>query len=225
MEHSSSPTVAQMVLEDPACARVFQRHRIDFCCAGEQTLEAACAGRGVEVAVVRAEIEIARGGRQAGASDDPRLLSTRALLERIVGKHHSYLRHTLPAVAALAGKVARVHGSREPKLLALAAAVNELAETLEPHIDEEEEVLFPALAEDREATSDLLQMTDEHRAVAALLDRIHDASDGFVTPAWGCASYRALSSELRALDADVREHVHLENHVLLPRFGSGSTEP
>jgi regulator of cell morphogenesis and NO signaling len=168
MENFNSPTVAQMVLEDPACAGVFQRHRIDFCCAGHQTLE---------------------------------------------------------AVTALAAKVARVHGSRVPKLIQLATAVNELADTLEPHLDDEEEVLFPALAKGRAAPSELRQMAEEHRAIAAILDRIHEASDGFVAPAWACASYRALSSDLRALDTDVREHVHLENHVLLPRFLSVPGEP
>ena len=224
MDSPSSPTVAQMVLEAPASAAVFQRHRIDFCCAGNQTLEAACAERGLEVAVVRGEIEAARGERAASPPGDPRLLSTRELLERIVGKHHGYLRRALPAVVPLAAKIARVHGGREPKLLQLVTAVRELAETLEPHIDEEEQVLFPALAEGRAATSDLRQMVVEHRTVAAILDRIHDASDGFRVPSWGCASYRALASELRALDADVRAHVHLENHVLLPRFLSGSGE-
>lgn len=210
-----------MVLDDPTCARVFQRHRIDFCCAGEQTLEAACAGRGVEVAQVRAELEAAKAERAAGAADDPRQLSTRALLARIIGKHHDYLRQTLPLVTPLAAKVARVHGGREPNLLRLAAAVQELAQTLDAHMDDEEQVLFPGLAEGRDMTAELLEMLEEHRAVAVILDRIDEASGGFRSPDWACASFRALSRQLVALDADIREHVHLENHVLLPRFAKG----
>ena len=39
-----------------------------------------------------------------------------------------------------------------------------------------------------------------------------------MTPEWGCSSYRVLMSELEALEGDVLRHVHLENHVLMPRF-------
>ena len=224
MEHSSSPTLAQMVLEDPACADVFQHHRIDFCCAGHRTLESACVAQGIEVARVRADLEAVKRDGSVGPSSDPRRLSTSALLSLIVSKHHGYLRRALPAAVALSGKVARVHGGRQPKLLELATAVSELADTLEPHLDEEEQSLFPALEEGRAPRADVSHMLDEHLAVAVMLDRIHDASDGFAAPSWGCASYRALVAELRALDADVREHVHLENHVLLPRFVPGSPQ-
>jgi regulator of cell morphogenesis and NO signaling len=218
MEDQSSSTVAEIVLENPASVPVFQRHRIDFCCAGGQTLQAACARRGLDVGAVQAELEEAKHHRTGGSNEDPRQLTTRALLTRIIGKHHGYLRRVLPAVALLTAKVARVHGDRQPKLPALAAAVEELVDVLEPHMALEEEVLFPAMAQERGVTSMLGQMLDEHRSVADVLDRIFEASDGFQTPSWACASYRALAVELRALDADLREHVHLENHVLLPRF-------
>jgi regulator of cell morphogenesis and NO signaling len=39
-------------------------------------------------------------------------------------------------------------------------------------------------------------------------------------PPWGCNSYRALFCELRTVDGDIREHVHLENNVLRPRFAA-----
>jgi regulator of cell morphogenesis and NO signaling len=130
----------------------------------------------------------------------------------------------LPAVRALASKVARVHGGREPKLRSLQAAVEELADLLAPHLEREERVLFPLLLEAGEARpearAELEQMAGEHRAVAVLLERIHEASDGFRVPPWGCNSYRALFSELRTVDGDIREHVHLENNVLRPRFAA-----
>ncbi len=39
-------------------------------------------------------------------------------------------------------------------------------------------------------------------------------------PEWACNSYRALFSELQALETDVLQHVHLENHALRPRFST-----
>jgi regulator of cell morphogenesis and NO signaling len=65
-------------------------------------------------------------------------------------------------------------------------------------------------------------MLDEHLAVAAQLEQIRSASDGFVVPEWGCNSYRILCSELEQLERDTFAHVHLENYVLLPRFSAAA---
>ena len=61
-------------------------------------------------------------------------------------------------------------------------------------------------------------MEDEHRGVAQLLERIRAYSDEFLAPDWACASYRTLVLELAQLQSDVHVHVHLENHLLKPRF-------
>jgi len=54
--------------------------------------------------------------------------------------------------------------------------------------------------------------------VGRALDRIRDLTDDFATPDWGCTSYRLAMAELDDLTTDVLRHVHLENHVLMPRF-------
>jgi regulator of cell morphogenesis and NO signaling len=54
--------------------------------------------------------------------------------------------------------------------------------------------------------------------VGDLLARIRALTAGFTTPEWGCNTYRVLMAELDGLEADVLRHVHLENHVLAPRF-------
>ena len=64
-------------------------------------------------------------------------------------------------------------------------------------------------------------MYEDHVAVGALLGRIRELSDEFATPEWGCNSYRVYMAELAALEEDVLRHVHLENHVLMPRFAAG----
>jgi regulator of cell morphogenesis and NO signaling len=217
-----TPTVAVLALEHPACVGVFLKHRIDFCCAGDVTVAEACAARGLDANAVQAELDAVIRDSAGAPIADPRAVPTEALISHIVARHHGYLRRTLPTVLALATKVARVHGQREPKLRSLAVAVQELMETLEPHLDHEEKALFPVLASGQAdaatTVGELADMTSDHRAVAQLLERIQDASDGFRVPPWGCNSYRALFSELKTMDADIREHVHLENHVLAPRF-------
>ena len=216
-------TVASLVLDHSECAAVLQRHRIDYCCRGDTTLAAACRDRRLDVDTVIGELECAIHQRRGDHDDDPRALSSQALLAFIVSRYHAPLRRTLPFVRTLAAKVARVHGEHNPHLRELDAVVEELAETLEAHIDDEEVRLFPALSQPRPDAGDLLKATrDEHAVVGELLGRMRTAADEYAVPDWACNSYRSLFRELERLESDVLRHVHLENHVLLPRFQGGA---
>jgi regulator of cell morphogenesis and NO signaling len=222
----SHHTVAQIVLDHSECAEVFQRHRIDYCCHGEVSIEAAAAARKVSADALLAEltaaIEARQGARAAPNALDPRSLSTPRLVAHIIATHHEYLRRTLPTVRQLAAKVRRVHGDKNPKLHELDEAVEALSAALLPHLDQEEDSIFPTLtakAVDREAAKrELAAMVEDHLAVATLLERVRAASDEFTLPDWACNSYRTLFSELEQIEKDVFTHVHLENHVLCPRF-------
>lgn len=220
-------TLARVVVEHPTCAAVFRRHRLDFCCHGAVTLEEAARSLGLEVETLLAEVEAAVAAPAQNPELDLPTVSTPRLVAHIVSTHHEYLRRTLPAVQQMAHKVHRVHGDRNGSLAELALVVDALAEALLPHLEEEETVLFPALCArepDRAALAvQLAAMQEEHHAVAVLLARVHSASDGLVAPSWACTTYRTLVSELSRLEADTFTHVHLENHLLLPRFVAVTT--
>jgi regulator of cell morphogenesis and NO signaling len=221
-----SATVAQIVTEHTVAARVFQRHGIDYCCHGNVTVPQACQDGRLDPNALFGQLEAAIAESEDRTEDDPRALSTAALVARIVDRHHGYLRRALPYIEPIMAKVARVHGPRDASLAQLRDAFGELAASLEPHLEEEEEVLFPALmARTPDATAlnrQLAQMHEEHLAVGDLLARIRTLTSGFQAPEWGCSTYRVLMSELDALEADILRHVHLENHVLAPRFGAAA---
>jgi regulator of cell morphogenesis and NO signaling len=225
----SSQTVANLVLDHSECAQVFQRHRIDFCCRGEMSLAAAASSRNLPLPTLLDDLTAAISERSGDRSRDLRELSTPRLVAHIVAIHHEYLRKTLPFVVALAAKVSRVHGDKNPKLRDLHAAVDELSAVLLPHLDVEENELFPSLMVKQvnhvEAARALAEMLEEHRAVGALLERLRAAADDYVLPEWACTSYRTLFAELARVEGDVFTHVHLENHVLAPRFDASRAEP
>ena len=50
-------TLADIVVANPAAARVFEVHAIDYCCHGQRPLEQACAEAGIDPAVVQGEID------------------------------------------------------------------------------------------------------------------------------------------------------------------------
>lgn len=215
-------TVADLVLDHSACARVLQRHRIDFCCGGQISIEEAASKHGIETEALLSELARAIEGRQGAEESDPRALSTPRLIAHIVAKHHEYLRNTFPVVLALSEKVGRVHGDHNPKLRDLATAVDTLATTVLKHLDVEEQELFPALVAKQSEKAALAEglgaMMDDHLAVAKLLADIRAASEDFTLPDWACNSYRTLFAELQHLESDIFTHVHLENHVLKRRF-------
>lgn len=224
-----SDTVAQIVAKHSETAAVFQKHRIDFCCRGNVTVAQACAGREQDPDGVFAELEQAvreRAGEPRG--EDLRTFSTAALLARIVDRHHGYLRRALPIIEPLLGKVVAVHAEHNPKLAAVQRAFRDLVGMLAPHLDFEEEVLFPELVRaggpPGGAREHLDGMAKEHVAVGLKLAQMRDSADDFSTPSWGCNSYRALMAELERLEIDILHHVHLENHVLMPRF-AGQNPP
>jgi regulator of cell morphogenesis and NO signaling len=223
-----SATLAQLVTEHPAAARIFQKHGMDYCCHGNVSVAEACLRVPLDAEVVFAELEEAIGETRldADAQDDPRALSMAALIARVVDRHHVYARRALAHVAPIMEKVSRVHGPRDPRLHELEAAFRKLSGALPPHLDEEEEVLFPALLaaepDRRLVSQELDRMQVDHLAVGDLLARIRTLAHGFSTPEWGCATYRVLMTELEALETDTLRHVHLENHVLAPLASSAA---
>lgn len=223
MELNTEMSVAQIVLDHSECARVFQRHRIDYCCKGELPLAQACAQRGADPHQVLSELEQAvraRGGASSGVQAGE--LPTGALIQHLTERYHRTLRDALPLVVGLAKKVARVHGAHNPRLLDLEVQVRALDEAMVPHMDQEEAVLFPALTTSSPdavvVQRELATMHADHLAVAQVLEAIRAAAEDFTLPEWACTSYRTLFRELEAIEQDLFAHVHLENHVLMPRF-------
>ena len=43
------------------------------------------------------------------------------------------------------------------------------------------------------------------------------ASSGYAAPADACVSYQALYRALAEFEADLHQHIHLENNILFPR--------
>jgi regulator of cell morphogenesis and NO signaling len=217
-------TVGDIVLRHPETARVFERHRIDFCCGGQVRLAQACERAGLDGAAILEALEIA--AKEIGAPrHDVSKLPTASLIATIIHQHHDYLREAMPRIQAQMAKVASVHGEHNPKLRSLEPAVSELCETLAKHLDAEERVLFPALLAGGPAlviARELASMVEDHLAVGAALRNIRALADDFVVPEWGCTTYRLLFSGLAEMEADIHLHVHLENNVLLPRFAKAS---
>ena len=217
-------TVGEVVAEDYARAAVFQRFGIDFCCGGGRTIRSACDRVGADYEVVsRAIAGVANLGVSVEPSTDPRSWTLEVLTDHIVSEHHAYVRETLPVLRQFTTKVAHVHGARHIELNEIRILVEALGRELERHMEDEESVLFPQLAESESQSGPadlsgvLVPLEDDHDRAGALMARIRELSGGFTPPADACTTYRAAFAKLEEFEADLHRHVHLENNVLFPR--------
>jgi regulator of cell morphogenesis and NO signaling len=93
-------------------------------------------------------------------------------------------------------------------------------------------VLFPYIKELEEAASQrrrapqapfgsisnpVHMMELEHESAGKALGEIHTLSGAYTPPESACFSYRMLYSALKEFEADLHQHVHLENNILFPR--------
>jgi len=153
-------------------------------------------------------------------------------LVRIVATHHRYLRERQPILQGWLATLAERHGANHPEFHQVRAAFETLSVALLRHMDKEENILFPyveALWHAREhgrpspanpfgtIVNPIRMMEQEHREAEDLLARLRLLTDGYQPPKDGCTTCRACYAELARFDADLHQHVHLENDVLFPR--------
>jgi regulator of cell morphogenesis and NO signaling len=228
---TTEKTVREYALETPGATRVFEKLRIDYCCGGGRTLADACAAAGVEVAEVERLLRTADVS-QSGASAEVPTGPLSGLIDYILEKHHTFTRDEMERITALAEKVATKHGENRPELLTVRKLFRRLCDDLRPHMFKEEMVLFPYIKQLEQAAAEakpapfapfgtvrnpVRMMMLEHDTAGEILRELRATSGDYSAPADGCMSYQALYRALEEFEADLHQHIHLENNVLFPR--------
>jgi regulator of cell morphogenesis and NO signaling len=223
-----SARIGDIVLATPAAMRVFESLNIDYCCGGHRSLADACAQAGQDLHDVLPLLETlpAPGAVQEGPqkwADAP----LDQLADYIETTHHVFTRSELARVAPLMEKVLHVHGDHHPELDRIADLFAALAGDLMPHLEKEEQILFPfirSLAAGQggpghcgSVQNPIRVMTNEHEAAGDILHELRELTEDYTAPADACGSFRSLYMGLAALEADLHQHIYLENHILFPR--------
>jgi regulator of cell morphogenesis and NO signaling len=129
-------------------------------------------------------------------------------------------------------KVGAKHGENHPEITDIQRLFTEVGREMIMHMRKEEQILFPYIDALEKATSahssveppffqtvrnPIHAMMKEHDAAGELVKQIRNASSEYTAPADACTSYKALYQDLREFEADLHQHVHLENNILFPR--------
>jgi regulator of cell morphogenesis and NO signaling len=211
--------VGQIAAEHPLATRVFARHRIDYCCGGGRPLAEVCRAKNLEPQQVLDEIgrEISpAGGNMDRWTDSP----LPDLIDHILTAYHMPLHEELPRLEAMADKVVRVHGDKDPERLGeLLALFRGLKAELDSHLMKEEAILFPMIRRGlgAGAKGPVAVMLREHDDAGGALLRLRELTDDYTVPDGACNTWRALWAGLAALETALHEHIHLENNILFPR--------
>lgn len=220
---STTTTLGDVVTEAPGAARVFERHGLDYCCGGNQSVGEACQSAGIEADAVLQEL----AALEPAPVPDWAGMAPAELVDHLEATHHVYLHEELGLLSELAAKVASVHGERHPELLEVRRTYDELHAELAPHLMKEEQVLFPMIRELAAADAapsfhcgslqnPISVMLSEHDRAGELLEQLRSLTSDYALPDDACASYTSLYQRLAALEADTHMHVHKENNILFP---------
>jgi regulator of cell morphogenesis and NO signaling len=233
MNATTENTVRELALEKPGAARVFEKLGIDYCCGGKQTLEQACRAGGVSVDEVLAALEVAPPTEQASPKHGNWQTGSLAdLISHIKNTHHKYTREEIARLGPLFEKVCSVHGERHPELHQLRETFRGLEQELTTHMMKEEMVLFPYIEKMEESVlqkepilpapfgtvrNPVAMMEHEHESAGEALRALRATSKGYTAPPDACVSYQTLYKTLAEFEADLHQHIHLENNILFPR--------
>ena len=110
---------------------------------------------------------------------------------------------------------------------------NSLYKDIIPHLQQEEEILFPYIRQiahaynSKESYASLLVRTlrkpveevmkYEHESISRILHSLREYTNNYTPPENACVSHQVAFSMLKELDHDLVQHVFLENEILFPK--------
>ena len=226
-------TLAELVTADPSLARELERRGLDYCCGGTRTLQQACAAQDLDPETVFEDL-IGPGQSAAGRGVDHhgRLPARRP---------HRGHPPPLPLGRAAAADRPHAQGSgrarrRHPELHDVADCLGELRADLEPHLAEEERVLFPMIRQLATATAPpafhcgsirnpIVVMMREHDNAGELLARLRRLTGDYQPPVDASASYDALTAGCGAGGGHPPAHPQGEQRAVPDGRGARGRQP
>jgi regulator of cell morphogenesis and NO signaling len=225
MNELLNKTISQIVTDHHQTAPVFEKYGIDFCCKGKRPLLDACNEKALNKEEVLAELNHAIASQRK--SNDFNSLSLTALADYIVQTHHTYVKFYMPQIADYVRRVAIKHGDRFPYMKKVDALFTELQTEMNQHMLKEERILFPRIkqleagntqeSELAYYTGPINVMEEEHDRAGELMQQIRELTSNYSIPADACTTFRLSLASLQAFEADLHQHVHLENYILFPK--------
>lgn len=231
MNMSEETKVKEIAVSNATARKILEQAGVDYCCGGDKSLRDACTQSDASLDEI---MERLRTAEEPLSSQDAQwtLAPLHELTRHIVNRHHSYVREAIRRIEPLLAKVKGKHGERHPEIANIEALFYQTSEEMIAHMQKEEQVLFPyinvlvlSVAENRAieppffrtVRNPIRTMMKEHDSAGELMRQIRRKTSEYKAPPDACFSFQTLYRELEEFEADLHEHVHLENNILFPR--------
>ncbi len=231
MNFNNETKVKDIALANPEARQILEDAGVDYCCGGGKSLHDACAHADVSAEEIlkrlRENSKLVRPDEKAWTS-----APLGDLTRHIREKHHRYVREAIGRIKTLLEKVKAKHGENHPEIAEVQRLFTEVGQEMIMHMQKEEQILFPYIDTVERSTTGsgsleppffqtvknpIHAMMKEHDSAGDLVKQIRKASGDYTPPTDACTSYKALYQDLREFEADLHQHVHLENNILFPR--------
>ena len=230
---SPNSFVPDIVSQDYRTADVFRKYDIDFCCGGKWSLDLACQSKGLDTREILKELKKITRHTPSSPFLDFDAWDIDFLADYILNIHHRYLEKALPEILNYVTVFLDGHRDKFPELGELENIFARFMKEIPPHMQQEEEILFPYIKQiyhawlHKESYARLLVRTlrkpveevmeKEHETTNSLLHRMREVTNDYTPPESTCLMHRVTFAKLKELDNDLMQHIHLENNILFPK--------
>ncbi len=216
----------------PILIPLFEARHMDFACGLNQSLADECSRLRLSpesvLSACRTQLEAVPSGEDGSWRkwEDSEVLM---LIEHILERYHEGHRAAFPRIEELQERLLN-RDCRNPDLMTRLCMLTQwLFDDLRPHMQKEEQVLFPAIyrmmgerpphggmAMSCPVQHPIAAMESEHQVAFNVVREIKTLTENFTLHDHSTSDLKALFGELRNLIQEIQRHIHMENNVLFP---------
>ncbi|HZW83117.1 MAG TPA: iron-sulfur cluster repair di-iron protein [Candidatus Deferrimicrobium sp.] len=227
---NSQSKIGDIVAAFPGASEIFKAYKVDFCCGGNRPLIEAIKEQQLNEGELLDKLNqgLQKIQEEKGEDIDWRNEPLGKLVDHIINNHHTYVQRELPQISELTTKILRVHGANHGELAKVHRLFHTLKMELEQHLIKEEEVLFPLIKQYEQNPSketldriskQVLETEQEHDAAGDIIKELREITAQYTVPQDACTTYGLTYRKLVDFEADLFQHIHLENNILFKRLG------
>lgn len=223
--------IGEYVADDFRTASVFSKHKIDFCCNGNRTINEACKKKGIDSQLLLKELENVMSDNTISETDY-KSWSLDFLAQYIENTHHRFVEEKTPIIRQFLDKLCKIHGTLHPELFEINKLFSESGAELASHMKKEELILFPFIKKMVRTKEDgteidtphfgtvenpISMMKEEHENEGRRYRAIAKLTNEYTPPLDACNTYKVTFKMLKEFEQDLHLHIHLENNILFPK--------
>lgn len=230
MNINTNTLVSEIVSDNYNTASLFNRYGIDFCCNGNRSLGAVATEQKLSLEDLIAELTSIL--EQSAPDQNYQDWELDFLCDYIYQTHHIYVEKQSEEISMYLDKICKVHGEAHPELFEVRSLFKGAVGDLAIHMKKEELILFPYIKTLVKASktkvplerppfgsidNPIHMMHEEHDNEGERFRKIAALTDNYTIPEDGCHTYMLTYNLLKAFEADLHKHIHIENNILFKR--------